>query len=749
MMVPPVGTDVGGLAAMQRGMDYADAEGGDAAARIEADAKRQEKEQVSGWLGRIQEARDFDEEIRKGYARDRRYARGDTGFEVEVNLIGSFIDTLNGFIYAKDPDVSVTPAARVQASSEPPPEMPAPPADVAVDQAVAFAYGEQIAAYQSEFADWKARAEARKREREERSLFAQTLEIVVSKLWKKAQLKRRARRQVRSVLTTSIGWLKVSWQERQMSDPATAIRIRDLKESIARIVRLKAELAEDGEACSDYDAKVATLRDQMMAMQASAEVIVQRGLAIDFVEAENIQVAPGVDILEFLDAPWVAERVFMRIDDAAVAFPDVPIDKLRKAQRYRRVKPRAIARGIGDDAMVPERSVSANEADKFQQTSADTGVMGSAADMQTGTATGKDSDYIAAWEIWDIESGVVRVTAEGLDCWLRPAAVPNAWSSRFYPWFALAFIEVDGERSPQSMVQRSWTLQNEYSRTRSNFAEHRRRSMPGVLFDSTEITPDEAKKLSSSSIQELTGIKTVGGGRLADAFAPKPVSGIDPILYDTTPIRRDLEDIWGVQQALQGSVNTAKTATEAEIQQGGFQSRTGSMRDALEDMLGAMAKHTAEICVQMLEPADVMALAGPDAVWPKLDTPDELESLMDVTIRAGSSGKPNTRADREAWAAVMPLLQSLIPIVGQMRQAQPSEIADSLENLVEETLKRSGDMLDVTKFMPQTEGTNMAMDPMAAIQGMMGGDTAAIGGADAGAMSPVQPAATSGGITQE
>ena len=742
-----IGTDMGAMRAMMAGVEAAE----DGEDRIAAEAKRAEEAQVSSWLGKIQEARDFDEEIRKGYARDRRYARGDTGFEVEVNLIGSFIDTLNGFIYAKDPDVSVTPSVRVQASSEEPPEMPQIGVAAASDpERAAMEYGYAMAAYEAEVAAWKERAAARKREREERMLFAATLEIVISKLWKKAKLKRRARRQVRSALTTSIGWLKVSWQEREMSDPATAVRIRDLKESVARIVKLRGELAEAGDSVEEYEGKEATLRDQMRALESSAEVTLQRGLAIDFVEAENIQVAPGVDILEFLDAAWVAERVFMRTEDARVVFADVPEEKWKRAQKYRQVKPRQVARGLGDAGeMVPERDVSAKEADKFTQATVDTTVTVAGSGDGVGVVAGKGDEFVSVWEIWDIESGVVRTACEGVKCWLRPASVPNAWSSRFYPWFALAFIEVDGERSPQSMVQRSWTLQNEYSRTRSNFAEHRRRSMPGVLFDETEIAPAEAKKLSGGTIQELTGIKTTSGKDLASCFAPKPVSGIDPILYDNTPVKSDLESIWGVQQALQGSVDTAKTATEAEIQQGGFQSRTGGMRDALEDMLGEMAKYSAEVLVQKLEPTDVMALAGPDAVWPKLDTPDELESLMDVTIRAGSSGKPITRADREAWAAVMPLLQSLIPVVGQMRRASEGEIADSLENLVDETLRRSGDSLDVTKFMPQTEGTNLAMNPMAAIQGMMGGDVAAIGGADAGAMSPVQPAATSGGITQE
>jgi len=711
-----------------------------------------ERKQVTKLLECIKKARDFDEEIRKGYARDRRYARGDTGFEVEVNLIGSFIDTLIGFIYAKDPDIDARPSPQVEAPKEDPPKPPQLPVMDAVQgvggamaaggdpmqaaQPALMQYGMELAAYQQEFKAWQERQQAKKQRRIERDLFAQTLEVVISKLWKKAKLKRQCRRQVRSAMTTSIGWLKVTWQERTARDPQTQQQIRDIQEMLERIVRLKEEIDEgQGEYSPEKEAE---LRQRMQALQESAEVVVARGLSIDFVDPENIQVAPGVEIMEYLTAPWMAERVFMRIEDAAVSFPDIPLEKLRKATRFARVKPQGVKRGVND---APEGEVSAAEADKF--TSA--GGEGSG----SGRVTGTDEDWIAVWEFWDLDAGIVKTTAEGLTCWLRKPAPPNVETQRFYPYFGLAFIEVDGDRSPQSLVQRSWTLQNEYSRTRSNFAEHRRRSMPGVLFDATEISEAEAKKLAAGRIQELTGLKTTSGKDLTACFAPKPVSGIDPVLYDVSPVRRDMEDIWGVQQALQGSIQTAKTATEAEIQQGGFQSRTGAMRDALEDMLSDLAEYTAEVLTQKLDVQDVLKLAGPDAVWPQMESPGELLELMQVSIKAGSSGKPNTRADREAWAAVVPLLQSLVPVIGQMRQAEPSEVADALEQLVMETMKRAGDGLDVARFIPQTEGTNMMADPMAAIQSMMGGDPAGVAGADSGATSPPQPAATSGGIAQE
>ena len=38
-------------------------------------------------------------------------------------------------------------------------------------------------------------------------------------------------------------------------------------------------------------------------------------------------------------------------------------------------------------------------------------------------------------------------------------------------------------------------------------------------------------------------------------------------------------------------------------------------------------------------------------MWPEYQGPNDLNSMVVVDIRAGSSGKPNTTAERQAWKA--------------------------------------------------------------------------------------------------
>ena len=101
------------------------------------------------------DARAFDEGARKQYAIDRRYAAGtaDQRWAVSTNLIGSFIDILVSFLYARNPDVSVRKSPQVDS-----------------------------------------------RGTRTQDDFAKTMELVISSLWKRGRLKTAARSQVRSIV---------------------------------------------------------------------------------------------------------------------------------------------------------------------------------------------------------------------------------------------------------------------------------------------------------------------------------------------------------------------------------------------------------------------------------------------------------------------------------------------------------------------------------------------------------------------
>ena len=669
-------------------------------------AKAQEEADVARWFARVKAARKFDEPAREQYAKDRRYARGDTGAEVAANLIGTYIDILESFLYARDPDIDVRPAP----SSEPP-SLEAmrdaaedyvgelPDLQQAHDQAFAAVLqdsggDEQAAALAGQQASdgikekliqeqyEKLRKRYQRRQRDTKA-FAETLEIIVSRLWKDARLKARGIRWVRSALTIGLGVLKVSWQERTAPSPETVTAINDLQANIQRAARMRQDLdeaqgAEEDAMRAEYERQLATLRNQ-------AEVVVARGLAIDVVPAEDFQVAPGYTIADHVDAPWNSHRIPKRYCDAQTEF-ELSDEVMRQATRFAARKPVMLRR---ESALVD--GTKAADADAYEDAN-------TSMDYSSNTA----GDFVMVEEIWDCDTNSVLTGIHGIKRWVKPAWNPTA-TTRFYPFFALCTSEVDGQRHPQSLTSRSATLVDDYNRIGSAEAEHRRRSLPGILFHKGQVGQEVMNSITKSATGEWTGVETtMPNVDLRKVFFQKPYAPVDPGLYDRTRITQELERIWGVQEALSGSINTRKTATEADIAQTGFKARTSGRRDGMESVLGEAALYAAELARAHITAEDAQAMAGPDAMWPEYTGPDDLRGLLVVDIRAGSSGKPDTMAERQAWANQLPLLQNGIVQIGRLRGSNPNDIADALERLLKITAERSGDRIDIDSLIPQS-----------------------------------------------
>lgn len=669
--------------ALDDGIDNADPD----SARERADVKR--------WFKRFDEARKFDEPARKQYAIDRRYARGDSGFEVDANVIGTNIDILEAFLFAKNPDIDVVPAVAVEppdqdamldaatAAVQNDPQM-AQAAQIAVQTGVADV--QTVQAMQQMAVEQRAaqmmeemRKRYDKRMRDAKS-YAETLEIITSRLWRDANLKRRGRQWVRSALTVGIGWIKASWQERTAPSPTTVQQVNDLQREIARLKALKQEEGEShGE---DLDALLAEHERLLATIQSQTQPVIARGFVADVVAPEDLQVAPGVGIADYLDADWIAHITMIPVDDA-VGEHGLTKDEIGKADKF---KPRKPEMGKSVTPAV-DNTISADDASQFV----------------SGSSGGEgEAEYVMRVEFWDAVSGTVLTGIKGVCRWVKPAWQPPA-TERFYPFFGFPLSEVDGQRHPQSLTSRTAKLADEYNRIGTAEREHRKRCLPQIVFDEGAVGPEQAKKLTGGVAGEWIGVDLNSGQKpLTDVMKEKPYPKIDPMLYDRSRIINEMERIWGVQEALSGSVDVEKTATEAEIQQQGFNARTGGRRDIMETALGELAQYTAEVARANVTLEDAQAIAGPDAFWPQYAGADDLRSFISVDIRAGSSGKPNTSAERAAWAAIYPTLAQTVTQVAQLRMSSPLDLADSLVALADLTAQRSGDdRLDVNQLMPK------------------------------------------------
>lgn len=646
-------------------------------------AEAAERAQVEAFIKEYTQARDFDKAARAQYALDRRYAAGTAHLDwaVSANLIGSFIDILVSFLYSRNPDVSVKKAPRVD-----------------------------------------------NRGTKQEDDFAKTMELMISSLWKNptSTLKDSCKKMVRSALTNGIGWLKVIVVANDANIPAMQTQLNDSRENIATLESYKRQIMSedplyDGpyKSQEEIDAKLLELRHLEESLTTRMEVALRKALVVDFVSAEDMQVSLDVrDIMDYKSAGWNSNCIYRQKQDVLAMFSRLTEADLKDATCYyqrpvKDLKPLNDYQKLTGMVGIEGNAEYASEADQF------TSEKGANA---TATPDQQGPEFYKIIERWNRTTGFIETVVEGVKKWAREAYQPPYPTSRFYPYFALAFYPVDGARHPQSLPWRLFKLMNEYNAARSSKRLTRDRAIPATIFNASGLAPTEAQKIEKAVHQEFIGINpTDKSMKIGDLFAEKPIAVGDMRLFDTQDILQDMERISGVQEALQSAVSVEKTATEAEIQQTGFTSRTTADRDSLEGVLTDLAVYTGESALTALDRKEAIRRCGTKAFWPHGMAIDDLLTMVEIQIVAGTTGKPKASADRDAWATVLPLLQGLMEKIQLASASGNLPLSQAYSELIRETLVRLGDDTDPDRFIPIVPATPVL--PGAAPGGMPGAPT--------------------------
>lgn len=585
-----------------------------------------ERALVAQWAEKLKRAQKCDKEVRKEWAKWRKYAAGkpadpnDGEWLVSTNLIEATIEGLLPNLYARDPDVSVTAADAVDPASYP---------------------------------------QVRK--------FAKSVQTVVSRLIWDAKLKSRMQRMIRSAMVVSVGWLKVAMQLDTVRDPIIERRIADLQDQMQRIGVLADTLTDDAASVEQQDAAKAELQAQIVALQEKVEVLKATGLVVDTVSADDVVVDDELrELADYAYAGWIAQRIWYTPEGAKAEF-GLDDDAIRSASSY------------------PRRATGSDE-------DGDRGRV-----MQQGKAA---QSFLAAWEIWDRRANTVFTLIDGMKTWARAPYPPSPSGRRFYPFFLLAFHWQPDERYPQGDVEMWHKLQDEYSRTRSQYAVQRRRTKPARVFNKRALSVEDAKKLFDPETNEGVGVDPLEGGDVRALVGIIPTPPIDGALYDTSAIRFDLEQLSGLGDAQRSAMVKAKTATEASIIANSSASRLSVRQDAIEDVLEEICLYTAELALQSMTPEDATKYAGAGVVWPKLP-PEQIHTLLDISIRSGSTGKPNQVAEQQAWTQVGPQLWQAVSTVYMAMKSGDTGLVEAQKTLLQMTLDKFGLKRDVNEIVPQ------------------------------------------------
>lgn len=517
--------------------------------------------------------------------------------------------------------------------------------------------------------------------------FARTGEMVVRTQLTDAHLKKRAKALVRSAMTTGIGWWKVAFQDEKRTDPLIQNRINDIQDNLDRIRTLSEKVKADGGATADSDAEAFELERQLAALQQEPEIQIGRGIVIDPVLSEDVIVLDRTirSFDEYTRADRIAHRTWM----SAEAYEDNFGYKPEKATLFAKLD--------GND-------------------------------LTSGPGLGKDGNkegFYCVFEIWDKSANTVFTLCHGEERYCRVPFVPTKVGKRWYPFFALGFNLVDGRFYPLSDVELLTKLADEYNRSRDDLVKHRNENVPVRVFKKGgNFTDEDAQRIQNRQSNDLIGVNGTPNRPIEEDITILANPAIDPTVYDTSPTRSDMEQIMGGGDAARGSIQNAKTATEAEIMAQGLRSRTEERQDSIEDTLADVTQYVFEICLCELSPEEVQRIAGMEALWPQMSR-EEAYAQVRIEIRAGTSGKPNKLQEQDRWIQLMPIVKEAMLNIVELRKTGEAAMADAVSELLRETMQRFDERIDVDAFIPpaQSDMPLEEMDEEQLRQALMQGQT--------------------------
>jgi len=452
---------------------------------------------------------------------------------------------------------------------------------------------------------------------------ARTMEVLMDYTLKEQspEFKRSMKQLVRRVCACGVGYIKLGYQRLMEPRPENVVKISDANEKLLTIRRLVADISEDKKQATEAEA--AELESLLKQLMEEPELIVQEGVVFDFPRSTQIIIDPGcTQLTSFLGAGWVAEEYILSPDRVKEIY------KVDVGNNYTKYK-----------------TPSADEPSPRDQTAP---VEDSAGSM------------CRVWEIWDKRGRQVMTICEGYPDFLKEPANPEVELRRFWPWFPLAFNEIENDMCifPQSDVELLMPMQREYNRAREGIREHRFANKPKTAVSKGMLDEEDKQKLNTPeahAIVELKGLQP--NQKITDVLQPVPVNPIDAAAYDTEYLFNDVERVGGSQQANLGGTSGA-TATESSIAESSRVSSVSSNIDDLDDMLNELAGATGQVLFAEMSPETVIKIAGKGAVWPQL-TRQQIADELILKIEAGSSGRPNKAAEADNFQKLAPIMMQI------------------------------------------------------------------------------------------
>lgn len=438
---------------------------------------------------------------------------------------------------------------------------------------------------------------------------------------------------IRRAKVCGVAFVWVDFQREYGERPGVKAQIEDITKKLEQIEADSKALAAGD--VTDTDAEAEQLRTNLADLESSLEMIVREGVVFDFPRASEIIIDKKCRVLQTLQgADWAAREFLMTPEEINSTYK---VDIGKEFHPY--------------------------------------GEMGR---TKGEVGQGDKRDLACLYVVYDRVNRQKCVIVEGYPDFIREPATPEFELNRFWPFHVLVLNPIEDEKLlyPPSDVRALRCAQQEYNSCRQGLREHRVQNRPmyaaakGALEDADK---DALRAAVSGSVVELGALAGVER-KIGDVLQRVQPAPIDPAVYETRSAMDDIERSVGAQEAQLGGTS-GTSATEASISEQSLSKTLSSNMDDLDLFFSAVAQAFGEIALQMLDSSTVLRIAGDGAVWPEWSRKDILDEIM-LTVKAGSSGKPNA-------AMELAKLERAIPLMLQMKDINTTPLAEKYGQLLE------------------------------------------------------------------
>lgn len=298
---------------------------------------------------------------------------------------------------------------------------------------------------------------------------------------------------------------------------------------------------------------------------------------------------------------------------------------------------------------------------------------------------------VTLYEVFDIQTKTRFFVAKGYRDYILEPEPLTPQIAGFWPIFGLTFNDIEAEEGtkstpfPPSDVDLLRDAQKEWNRTRDALREQRNANAPRYVCADGSINEEDEIALANAKPNTVVKLKSLPPGIEPDKFIKVlQTAAIDPAVYDTAPLEKDILMAGGMQEANVGPAGKDVTATVGTIAEQSRMTMLASNVDDLDSFLTRLAKAGVELILRGMSLQTAQQLVGPGALLPQEDLESYINEIQ-IKVQAASSGRPNR-------AIAISNAQQLGPLLLQAG-ANPAA-------LVEELVRRLDDTLDIDKFFP-------------------------------------------------